>query len=77
VIKLSANRKTKTTLHRVASMLEYALLVALIALIAIPSIRMFGATLDASLVQTTFEVAAAGGIHCERGSSIYPSCLAD
>jgi len=58
-------------------MVEYALLVALVALIAIPSIRMLGATLDASLVQTTFEVAAAGGLTCEPGSPIYPACLAD
>jgi len=58
-------------------MLEYTLLVALVALIAIPSIRMLGATLDAGLVNTTYAVAAAGGIHCEPGSSIHPRCLAD
>jgi len=78
MIRLSANRKTNTPLQRGASMVEYALLVALVALIAIPSIRMFGATLDESLVNTTHQVAAAGGIvQCEPGSSIHPACLAD
>jgi|GEM_PF-2600140 len=67
----------KLARQRGASMVEYALLVALVALIAIPSIRMLGATLETSLENATESVAAAGGLTCEPGSPIYPACLAD
>ena len=67
----------KLARQRGASMVEYALLVALVALIAIPSIRMLGATLDKSLVNTTRQVAAAGGIRCELGFPGYPACRTD
>jgi len=54
--------------QRGASMVEYALLVALIALIAIPSVKMLGRTVFSSYQKSASEVA---------GASFIPDCDAD
>jgi len=63
--------------QRGASMVEYALLVALIALIAIPSVEVLGRNVIESFYKAKDEVAGAGGLtgECRFGSPNYPDCL--
>jgi len=62
--------------QRGASMVEYALLVALIALIAIPSVKMLGRTVSNSFDTSTIEIAGVGYLPpCTPGSPTFPACL--
>jgi len=51
------------------------LLVALIALIAIPSVGMLGRTVSNSFDTSKNEIAGASAFPCEPGSPIHPECL--
>ena len=63
--------------QRGASMVEYALLVALVALIAIPSVKMLGTGVSDSFYKAEYELAGAGTFPapCQFGSPNYPGCL--
>jgi len=58
-----------------ASLVEYALLIALIAIVAIASIRLMGDATEKTfkdLKQKGFD--AAGGIPCDEDHPNYPAC---
>lgn len=60
-------------------MIEYALLVALVALIAVPSIKMLGNEVNKSFATATIEVAGEGaitntGCSAQNPASGWPDC---
>jgi len=63
--------------QRGASMVEYALLVALIALIAIPSVGVLGKSVENKFIDASDEVAGLGQMPCEPGTGNppWPACL--
>jgi len=58
-------------------MVEYALLVALVALIAIPSVKMVGNGVENKFIDASDEVAGLGQMPCEPGTGNppWPACL--
>lgn len=73
-----ASEKTKK--QRGASMIEYALLVALIALIAVAGVKGFGITLGGTIDKATYNLNTASGNVCDPQSPNYnpsdPQCAA-
>ncbi len=58
-----------------ASMVEYALLVALVALIAIPAVKGLGDKTTLVFDKAREEVAGSGNLPCEPGNPEWPGCL--
>ena len=58
-----------------ASMVEYALLVALIALIAIPAVKGLGKGVEKNFLDAKTELAGVGAIECAPGNPEWPGCL--
>lgn len=68
---------SKTRKQRGASMLEYALLVALIAMIAIPSVRVLGQGVNLKFRDAQMSLAGESSLPCIDGSPGWPGCLGD
>lgn len=60
-----------------ASMVEFALLIALVALIAIPAVNSLGKSVETKFIDASYAVAGEGSIQCEPGSGDppWPACL--
>ena len=56
-----------------ASMVEFALLIALVAVIGIPAVRMLGQQVNASFNRATEEIAGEGAI-CDSNHPNWPDC---
>lgn len=71
-----ANNTSQTDAQRGASMLEYALLVALIGVIAIVAIRAVGVGVNQNFDRARNEIAAtARGDICTAENPEFPDCL--
>ena len=78
IAKLSnSTRSNPLQNQKGASMIEYALLVALVALIAIPAVGGLGKQVELQFVHATDEVAGSVHYQCVAGSPIYPACPND
>ncbi len=58
-----------------ASMVEYALLVALVALIAIPAVKGLGGAVSNQFDSAAVQIAGEGSIQCEPSNPAWPGCL--
>lgn len=71
--KISA--KTRTRRSRGASMVEFALLVLLISILAKGAVGVVGVQLSDSFTQAKSQIAGAGDVDsCEPGAADWPQC---
>jgi len=76
-ISLSPKRSLRCADQSGASMIEYAVVVMFLVLVALIGVRGTGEALRDNINSSTYKIkqeTAFGDIHCEPGSPIWPAC---
>lgn len=68
------SKKERFSRERGATLVEYSLLVTLIALLSICAMQFFGDAIGNSLYQSTLEAFPAAGGICDQSNPNYPKC---